>query len=115
LQLLARVLRERSRNVDFVYRYGGEEFLLISVDNGSQSGMVLAERIVGSAKRAASEPHDGVAGGAMTISVGVAAAPEHGTNFDLLLERADAALYAAKQTGRDRAVVWGESLLTNAA
>jgi diguanylate cyclase (GGDEF)-like protein len=42
----------------------------------------------------------------VTISVGVAVSPEHGTDKALLLSRADQALYQAKTEGRNRVVVW---------
>ena len=48
--------------------------------------------------------HQGQSLGMITVSVGVAALPEHGTSPKELLEAADAALYAAKREGRDRVV-----------
>lgn len=49
--------------------------------------------------------HDGRSLGLITVSVGVAALPNHGTSEKELLQAADAALYRAKREGRDRVVV----------
>jgi diguanylate cyclase (GGDEF)-like protein len=49
--------------------------------------------------------HDGRSVGVITVSIGVAALPSHGTNEKDLLQAADAALYRAKGEGRDRVVV----------
>jgi len=49
--------------------------------------------------------HQGQSLGAITVSIGVAAVPQHGTSPKDLIEAADAALYCAKRDGRDRVVV----------
>ena len=85
------------RESDTIYRYGGEEFLaLLPAQDGVGAG-IAAERL----RRAVSAlalPHP--AGGVVTISGGVAVLGPAETSAQLL-ERADEALYEAKQAGRD--------------
>ena len=99
VELAARV-RRAMRGVDMLARYGGEEFVAILPETGEQGAVQAAARI-GAAVRhrpfgdAGEEPLE------VTISVGVALFPAHGTTSAALLGRADEALYAAKRAGRD--------------
>ena len=92
------------RGGDIACRYGGEEFALIlpeaSLEATSQRGEVLREKT-----KRLNVQHRGLSLGTVTLSVGVAAFPQHGSNSEALLRAADEALYAAKQSGRDRVVV----------
>jgi len=104
------VLRESasflSRSVraeDFVCRFGGEEFVVVLPMADLTAASARAERIR-SRLRELTLLHQGRSLGAITVSVGVAAVPEHGVSTKELLEAADAALYCAKRAGRDRAV-----------
>jgi len=90
------------RTGDGVYRYGGEELLLVLPEQNLESGMVAVERV-----RAVVEqlgiPHVAGPGGVLTLSAGVAAyRPGDDTTPEELLKRADGALYQAKATGRNR-------------
>lgn len=100
-QVLARlgeILREATREIDYAARYGGEEFLVLMPETELEGAVAVAERI---RARLASEP---IAGGRVTVSVGVAAFPAHGESPEGLIASADAALYAAKRAGRNRVV-----------
>jgi diguanylate cyclase (GGDEF)-like protein/PAS domain S-box-containing protein len=92
------------RGGDIACRYGGEEFALIlpeaSLEATGQRGEVLREKT-----KRLNVQHRGLSLGTVTLSVGVAAFPQHGTTSEALLRAADEALYAAKKTGRDRVVV----------
>lgn len=81
-------------------RFGGEEFCVMAPGLDGAGGQRLGERI---RARVAAEPcvHEG-ASIAVSVSVGVAASPEHGTARDRLVSAADAALYDAKVGGRNR-------------
>ncbi len=81
--------RSELRAGDVLARYGGEEFALVAPDCGVDDAVGLAERL------RAAVPGDA------TCSIGVAEWDGH-EDADALLARADAALYAAKRTGRDR-------------
>ena len=97
---LARRLTDATREVDVVTRFGGEEFALILPKTPVQGMMRLAAKV---REVVANEPF--VAGSAsipVTVSVGAAAYPDHGLSAGDLLAAADAALYRAKENGRDR-------------
>ncbi len=100
LRAFAKLLRARARESDLAGRLGGEEFALMlpGVDIGE--ARQVAERVRGA--MAALEPLGD--GHRFTVSIGVAAVHD-GEGEDLLLSRADDALYAAKCAGRDRVVV----------
>ena len=103
LRETAAFLIKSIRVEDTVCRYGGEEFVIILPTADLNSAHARAERIR-SRLREMIVLHQGQSLGMITVSVGVAALPEHGTSPKELLEAADAALYAAKREGRDRVV-----------
>jgi diguanylate cyclase (GGDEF)-like protein len=104
LKTLAKFLRNHTRAGDVVCRYGGEEFLIILPEAGLQDTLERAERLRNDVRNIDFH-HRGQALGMVTLSVGVAAYPEHGLTSESLLQAADEALYRAKAEGRDRVVV----------
>lgn len=92
------------RAEDIVCRFGGEEFVIILPMADIQTTQARAERIR-SKLRELTILHQGKAVGMVSVSVGVAELPQHGTTPKTLLEAADAALYVAKREGRDRVVI----------
>ena len=105
LRQLARVLADGRRVNDFCARYGGEEFAVVLVDtpklHAYQLAEKLRERIVGHPfVNAAAQP-----GGAVTVSIGVGAFPEDAGDAEALVRIADAALYRAKEEGRNQVVL----------
>jgi diguanylate cyclase (GGDEF)-like protein len=101
IKLFAATANSSLRLTDFVVRLGGEEFAAI-MPGTLEDGLVVAERIR-AAFEAAGRTVSGRFVGA-TVSVGVAS-DATAANIDALLERADAALYAAKANGRNRVEV----------
>jgi diguanylate cyclase (GGDEF)-like protein len=101
LARIAEILRKTTRGVDCVARYGGEEFVVMLLETTLGTALTVAERV--RARVAAEE----FAGGRITISIGVAEYPSHGDTPESLIESADAALYEAKDSGRDRVVTAG--------
>src|SRR6266850_515603 len=98
LKRVATIMREASRDVDFVARYGGEEFLIMMPETEIEGATEFAERI---RKKLAAER---LPAGRITLSLGVSAFPMHGDAPDQLIAEADAALYLAKRAGGDRVV-----------
>jgi diguanylate cyclase (GGDEF)-like protein len=102
LRRVAKVIKDHCRSGDVAYRYGGEEFLIILPEQTQESGIAMAERL----RRAIEEleiPHGArKPPEAITISAGVAAVREDEKNAESLLKEVDAALYEAKQAGRNR-------------
>lgn len=99
LVTIAGLLKTATRSVDTVGRWGGEEFLILCPDANAAQALAIAERICATT-RAFGFP----TGWTHTVSAGVADL-RPGESQDSLLQRADAALYRAKNGGRDRAEI----------
>jgi len=108
LQRIASVLRNSVRDNDHVYRFGGEEFVVVFTDTTISEAMPLAQRLRSavSAVVLASESNGAVP--PITVSIGLALLPEHGNDVAGLIDLADKAMYQAKASGRDCVVVWSE-------
>ncbi|MBL8451340.1 MAG: GGDEF domain-containing protein [Zoogloea sp.] len=100
LQQVAGQIMNQVRGGDFVFRYGGEEFLVVLAAIDGERAQAVAEKI---RHRVAEMEIPLAAGQALqvTISIGVAANDGH-PDYQRLIERADKALYRAKETGRNR-------------
>lgn len=103
LQTFGEFLNRQVRKSDVACRYGGEEFVLLLPDASLESTRLRAEQIREQAK-ALSLAHAGAVAVQVTISLGVAAYPDHGDSGAAVMMVADAALYRAKREGRDRVV-----------
>jgi diguanylate cyclase (GGDEF)-like protein len=101
LREVAAVLMSVTRRSDVACRYGGEEFLLLMADASREIAIRRAEELRLAVKGLRLE-WQGHPLGELTISAGVAALPADGTEADILVRRADQALYRAKELGRDR-------------
>ncbi|ROT46490.1 diguanylate cyclase [Pusillimonas sp. NJUB218] len=100
IQQVAAVLSEHCRGGDFLFRMGGEEFLLVLVDLDAQQASLLCDRV-----RQAVQKHpflipDGTVL-AVTVSIGLASHTGH-PDYHYLLRQADEAVYEAKAKGRNR-------------
>jgi diguanylate cyclase (GGDEF)-like protein len=104
LRDLGGILQRHVRGSDIACRYGGEEFTIVLPEATLEIGRQRAE-MLREAMRELRLVHDGKSLGAVTLSLGVACFPEHGRRRDHLLQVADAALYEAKNGGRNRVVV----------
>ena len=106
LRRIAGVLASLSlRRDDLVARYGGEEFFVLLAESDADGAHSVAERLL-SAVAALNVPHETSPEGRVTVSVGVASTvPALGGDERELVRRADAALYGAKASGRNRLAV----------
>jgi diguanylate cyclase (GGDEF)-like protein len=104
LKNVARILLSFIRESDIACRYGGEEFVIIMPDTSIETAHNRAETLRHEIERN-ELVYDDVFLGAITISVGVAAYPQHGKEQDALVKAADEALYQAKQSGRNRVMI----------
>ena len=104
LRELAQFLQSHIRGEDVACRYGGEEFILIMPDASLETARQRAEYLRQEARGV--HVHDaGHSLEGITLSLGVAVYPQHGRKREDVMRAADAALYRAKQEGRDRVVV----------
>jgi diguanylate cyclase (GGDEF)-like protein/putative nucleotidyltransferase with HDIG domain len=104
LRLVSDALRQATRAGDSVFRIGGEEFCALLPDLTAQDALTVAEAVRRRVAAVVGELPEPV-----TVSVGVASFPVHGSERDELLAGADAALYAAKRSGKNRASIAGEA------
>ncbi|MBN1367056.1 MAG: diguanylate cyclase [Dehalococcoidales bacterium] len=101
---VGKLFQQKIRGSDVACRYGGEEFVLLFPDSSIEDTFKRAEML----RQAVKELQlvfQGQFIGSITISMGIAAFPNHGTKVDELLRTADTSLYKAKQEGRDRVVM----------
>ena len=103
IQFVASVLRKNVRAQDAAARIGGEEFALLLVNTDSQDAQAVAERI----RLAVNEKQEHLPE-KMTISAGIFTVSDSTLSPEECVKRADAAMYQAKNSGRNRVVVWGE-------
>lgn len=104
LRGLGRLLKEQCRQPDVVGRLGGDEFLVMLPMTSPREAMVLVGRVQAGLSRLAPLGQ----GHPVVVSIGVAAAPRHGSTVSSLMAAADAAMYKAKRAGGNRAEVAGE-------
>ncbi len=99
LKEIARRLSSTVRNSDILSRQGGDEFLLVLASlNGIDDVPPVLDKL---AQRMKEPVQAGSAGIAVSMSIGVALYPDHGRDFEELLRNADAAMYRAKNKGRN--------------
>jgi diguanylate cyclase (GGDEF)-like protein len=97
LRLVGASMRSELRGADLGYRIGGDEFALILPETTAERAAVTVRRLAAAVSSAADS--------ALTITAGVAQAPDHGTAREQLYRAADAALYVGKRGGRDQVYV----------
>ncbi|MFH0940813.1 MAG: sensor domain-containing diguanylate cyclase [Candidatus Omnitrophota bacterium] len=111
LSKISKVIVESSRKIDYVCRYGGEEFAIILPESSKKDAVIIAERIrsnvasynfVNGADEAKESGHPSQK---LTVSLGVASFPDDGHSKSELIQAADEALYEAKRSGRNKVTI----------
>jgi diguanylate cyclase (GGDEF)-like protein len=103
LTQLAGLLKTRLRGTDIACRYGGEEFVFVFIESSLEDTVARASELKEEVKGLRLS-YEGQEIGPIALSMGVSAYPASGNRPEELLRAADAALYRAKQAGRDRVV-----------
>ncbi|GGB36195.1 GGDEF domain-containing protein [Roseibium aquae] len=98
LRQIANLLSANLRSGDFLYRFGGEEFVLLCDQLPAEAAVSMAERM----RRHIENFSEAELPERVTVSVGVATAPEDGATIEALFQTADKRLYEAKRLGRNR-------------
>lgn len=106
----AAALLRTVRKIDTVARYGGEEFAIILPQIRREEALQVAEKLRRSVSQIAFPGAESQPGGRVTISIGLAQFPTDAQDLHQLLIRADAALYAAKNSGRNRLVAYSSGM-----
>lgn len=104
LKLVSQAVQGVMRTSDLAYRYGGEELVFVLPNTDVETATIIAEEIRQKIKNLQYEYSYNFLT-RITVSIGIAAFPEHTTSCEDLLQLADRALYQAKAQGRDRVVV----------
>jgi diguanylate cyclase (GGDEF)-like protein len=100
-------IRDAVRASDTVARYGGDEFLVLLPQTGPSGALEVAERI----RRAIEDARIDIGGhvARTTVSIGVVTYPSDGGDLGTIMEKADRALYKAKQAGKNRVVAHSDA------
>ncbi len=112
LRQFAKTVTQTMRETNLTARMGGEEFVVLLPDTGPKACEMVAERIRKAVQRMT------VASGTdkplpqITLSLGVAIYPDHGSSLEDVLQAADRALYDSKRGGRNRTTVYAEETET---
>lgn len=101
----AKVLQEEVRQVDYVGRWGGEEFIILLPKTNAERAKELAERLLYSVEVMKIESGHGLI--TRTVSIGIASVESGKMDVDEILREADEAMYQAKQEGGNKIIVWG--------
>jgi diguanylate cyclase (GGDEF)-like protein len=109
LKSLGQVLFKKTRDTDIIARYGGEEIAVLALHTSITDAVDLAERLRKAVETAIMVPADEAQNRpaiTITVSIGVTGLDQQTADHHVLIERADKALYKAKQGGRNRVIVF---------
>lgn len=106
IKRVAAILKKQARNIDLVARYGGEEFGIVLEATDVEGARTAAERIRAEVEAQVFDSPQGPF--AATLSIGFATFPADGAHKQQLIDKADKALYHAKEHGRNQVVYFGE-------
>jgi diguanylate cyclase (GGDEF)-like protein len=106
LRILSGLLQQNTRDVDTVFRYGGEEFSVIIPEVGKEEAFSMAERIRRVIQGHVFPYEEDQPNGNFTVSMGVANLPTDAEDAEGVVDKADRALYRAKQTGRNKVCLY---------
>lgn len=104
LKRTAACIRRALRETDVAARYGGDEFIVLLPETTAQGARELSDRIRHSLAEKSMEVHGLRVD--TSVSIGIAAFPEHGVDLRIIMNRADQAMYQSKKAGRDRVTVF---------
>jgi len=104
LRELSKTIQETIRQIDLMGRYGGEEFSVVLSETDKAAAQFAAERIRQAVEDKRIRVYDEEL--KITVSIGISAFPEDGEDIKTLIDKADSALYRAKEAGRNRICVY---------
>lgn len=102
LTRLAHIFRHNTRNCDILARYGGEEFVIIFPETSLEEAIIVSERICKTVLHTLD----------VSVTIGLAGFPQHTADHNELLRMADRAMYWGKQHGKNRIVIYEDSMST---
>ncbi|HUU05051.1 MAG TPA: GGDEF domain-containing protein [Patescibacteria group bacterium] len=110
LKAIGGIMKNKFRSTDLLAKYGGDEFVIILPQTDKIGAYLAAERLRESVEKqmfpgAETQPHKKI-----TISIGLATYPEHGLTAEEILNHADKSLYFAKESGRNRTIMYNDNI-----
>jgi diguanylate cyclase (GGDEF)-like protein len=106
LRETAATMKEGLREIDIMGRYGGEEFSIILPETAKDGAFIVGERLRKSVEAAYISAYDERIN--VKVSIGITTFPDDADEINQLIDRADQALYKAKETGRNKVVAYGQ-------
>jgi len=104
LKMITQSIQDQLRDTDYVARYGGDEFVVLLPETSCSGATGVATRIRQQIEAAALETRTEPV--RTTVSIGIACYPDHGGNLDIIMEKADLAMYTSKTSGKNRITVY---------
>ncbi|MCK4236305.1 MAG: sensor domain-containing diguanylate cyclase [Candidatus Krumholzibacteria bacterium] len=112
LKDFAGIISRSCREIDLVFKYGGDEFALILHQTGLKGAVSLSKRIL---RAVQSFEFDGKTPGLLTCSIGIATYPKDASELEELIDKADNALYCAKSMGKNGLVSYRDMKVLNSS
>jgi len=106
LHQVAATIKENVRQIDLVGRYGGEEFAIVLVELGTEQSQIVAERIRKAVEGKSIKVYDEEL--KVTISLGASTFPKDAQEVQGIIDKADQALYRAKESGRNKIYLYSQ-------
>jgi diguanylate cyclase (GGDEF)-like protein len=110
LKNIGTIMKNKFRASDLLAKYGGDEFVIILPQTDKVGAYLAAERLRESVEKQVFPGAETQPLKKLTISIGLATYPEHGLSDEEILNRADKALYFAKDSGRNRTIIFNENI-----
>jgi diguanylate cyclase (GGDEF)-like protein len=104
------IMKNKFRVSDLLAKYGGDEFVIILPKTDKVGAYLAAERLREGIEKEVFPGAETQPLKKLTVSIGLATYPEHGLSAEEILNRADKALYFAKESGRNRTIIYNESI-----
>jgi diguanylate cyclase (GGDEF)-like protein/putative nucleotidyltransferase with HDIG domain len=109
LREIANIIKDKVKDAGMVFRYGGEEFVIIMCDYASEEALIQAEEIRKSiAKSQKLQKYADYF--PITISIGIASYPNHALEGEGLIKKSDTAMYYSKQSGRNQCNIYNNNM-----
>lgn len=107
LKELSKVFRDKMRDTDYLYRYGGDEFVIILPDCSATTGHKIGERLLNIIRNHTFDLEE-IGDFKLSVSIGVASFPKDAGDWKGILDMADQMMYCAKDQGRSRVCLAGD-------
>jgi len=109
LRAAVETFRKTFNSDTVLVRYGGDEFTFLLKETFPEQALEYCNDLIQELEKIDLPAQPGASVKHVTASIGIAAFPEHGDSFAVLMKQADKALYQAKEEGRSRGVAWNEN------